>query len=182
MANEKIITLDLLETYKNNQDKVIADGDALAYKAVDFKDNTIKFYKTTDKSDTAFEVTLPAEIYLDQTKTVIEADFEWSDTKYPGSTDPDLDGEPVLVLAVIGEDAVTYSFLSMKLLVDVFTGEETDTTETTVSADNKVSVAVKISENKNNALQVTDDGLFVAKTEEAEWTYATQEDIDNLFA
>ena len=70
----------------------------------------------------------------------------------------------------------------MKLLVDVFTGEETDTTETTVSADNKVSVVVKISDNKNNALQVTDDGLFVAKTEETEWTYATQEDIDNLFA
>lgn len=30
MANEKIITLNLLETFKNKQDKLIADSDALA--------------------------------------------------------------------------------------------------------------------------------------------------------
>lgn len=46
------------------------------------------------------------------------AKFKFDAATYPGATDPKLDGKPVMVLAVKGEnpDSCTYSFLSMAAL------------------------------------------------------------------
>lgn len=47
-------------------------------------------------------------------------------------------------------------------LVDIYTGIATSTAEVTVSDDNKISVAVKVSANANNSIVIEEDGLYVA--------------------
>ena len=69
---------------------------------------------------------LPSEQFLDLTNTIYVDSFSWSDAKYPGSTNPNLDGKPVLVLALKDNDGnVQYGFVSLNDLVDVYTGDET---------------------------------------------------------
>lgn len=46
-------------------------------------------------------------------------------------------------------------------LIDVYTGKETNTTTTTVSETNEISVNVKVSAESGNSLSVKDDGLYV---------------------
>lgn len=90
-----------------------------AIKSLGVDGNTVNFYTSTDKSGTAaFSVDFPSELFLDQTKTTFVAKFKFDAATYPGATDPKLDGKPVMVLAVKGEnpDSCTYSFLSMAAL------------------------------------------------------------------
>lgn len=94
-----------------------------AIKSLGVDGNTVNFYTSTDKSGTAaFSVDFPSELFLDQTKTTFVAKFKFDAATYPGATDPKLDGKPVMVLAVKGEnpDSCTYSFLSMAALVDTY--------------------------------------------------------------
>lgn len=67
---------------------------------------------------------LPKEQFLDLTKTTFVQSFAWSSTTYPGSTNPNLDGKPVMVLALknSSDNTVAYSFLNMYELVDTYTG------------------------------------------------------------
>lgn len=66
---------------------------------------------------------IPAEQFLDLTKTTFVQSFAWSSTTYPGSTNPNLNGKPVLVLALKDEDGnIAYSFLSLEDLIDVYKG------------------------------------------------------------
>ena len=67
---------------------------------------------------------LPKEQFLDLTKTTFVQSFAWSSTTYPNSTNPNLDGKPVMVLALknSSDDTVAYSFLNMYELVDTYTG------------------------------------------------------------
>lgn len=108
-----------------------------AIKSLGVDGNTVNFYTSTDKSGTAaFSVDFPSELFLDQTKTTFVAKFKFDAATYPGATDPKLDGKPVMVLAVKGEnpDSCTYSFLSMAALVDTYkakvTGKDASTTVT----------------------------------------------------
>ena len=67
---------------------------------------------------------LPKEQFLDLTKTTYVDSFTWSSTTYPGSTNPNLNGKPVMVLALKDNDGnVQYGFVSLNDLVDVYTGE-----------------------------------------------------------
>lgn len=66
---------------------------------------------------------LPADQFLDLTKTTYVDSFTWSSTTYPGSTNPSLDGKAVLVLALTDGTDTTYSFVSLNDLVDAYTGE-----------------------------------------------------------
>ena len=68
---------------------------------------------------------LPVEMFLDQAKTRFVQSFAFTQETYPGGTDPNLNGKPVLVLALKGIDhnnndaeTTTYSFLNMETLVD----------------------------------------------------------------
>ena len=66
---------------------------------------------------------LPADQFLDLSKTTYVDNFTWSATTYPNSTNPNLDGKPVLVLALKDNDGNTqYGFVSLNDLVDVYTG------------------------------------------------------------
>ena len=68
---------------------------------------------------------LPKEQFLDLTKTTFVQSFTWSSTTYPGSTNPNLNGKPVLVLALknSSDNTVAYSFLNMYELVDTYTAD-----------------------------------------------------------
>ena len=105
-----------------------------AIKYASVSGNTISLFKTADGSGTAdFTIDFPQEMFLDQTKTEFVSNFTYSTTKYPGATDPNLDGKPVMVLAVKGTDGttntVTYSFLNMASLVDTYTVKTGDSTK-----------------------------------------------------
>lgn len=97
---------------------------------------------------------LPEDQYLDQTKTTIVENFTWSAVDYPGSTDPSLDGKPVLVFAVANADttsgtpAIKYSFISLNKLVDVYTGNASGDTikgiEVSVDVNRKITAEAKL--------------------------------------
>ena len=117
-----------------------------AIKSLGVDGNTVNFYTSTDKSGTAaFSVDFPSELFLDQTKTTFVAKFKFDAATYPGATDPKLDGKPVMVLAVKGEnpDSCTYSFLSMAALVDTYkakaVGKDASTTVTIAGYEVDVS-------------------------------------------
>lgn len=179
MANEKLVTLEQLGIVKNYIDV----KDAASIKAAEYADNTIKFYTTVDKSgDAVVELNLPEEMFLDQAKTTFVSEFAWSDDEYPGSTDPELDGKPVLVLAVKGDETVNYSFISIEALVKTYTGDETDTAAIAVT-NGVITANVKISEEEGNALVIKDDGLYVAPVETpSEIVYATNAEIEAMFS
>ena len=141
-------------------------------KSVIFKDNSILFYNkpnATAEDAADFTVNLPAEYFLDQTKTVFVPNFAWNVETYPASTDPSLDGQPVLVLAVKGSDnTVTYSFISMLSLVNIYKAStDTSTVTLTINDDtNTISAVVNISADEGNALKVgTDGGLYASATD-----------------
>ena len=63
---------------------------------------------------------LPSDQFLDQAHTTFVYNFAWSNATYPGSTNPNLEGKSVLVLAVKGQgDDIAYSFLDLSLLIDI---------------------------------------------------------------
>lgn len=89
-----------------------------SFKAVDFENNTLKFWKSEDTTGTPDKEITIVDRYLDQSKSGIVTNFAWSAAAYPGSTDPDLDGKDVLVFAVKGDGgAVSYSFASLSAVL-----------------------------------------------------------------
>ena len=132
-----------------------------AVKFVSVSGNTISFFKTADGSGTAaYTVDFPTEFLLDQAKTTFVASFTWSTSSYPGSTNPNLNGQPVLVLAVKGTDgSVAYSFLNMASLIDTYTVASGNSAKIlTISGR---TITFKVSAAANNALTVQSDGLHV---------------------
>lgn len=104
-----------------------AGGDAAsAIKSVSLSGSTLSFFKDASPAADAtpdFTVDLPAEYFVDQTRTKFAKDFNFATGGYTGATDPGLDGKPVMVLAVKGVDAkgaetVTYSFIDLAALAD----------------------------------------------------------------
>lgn len=129
--------------------------------------NTVSLYTSNDRTGTAiFTFDFPTEMFLDQNKTVFVDNFTWAEEAYPGSADPNLNGKPVMVLAVKGDDnSVTYSFLSMAKLVDTYKAKVTDKdNSTTITVeDYEIDVKVNVSAEADNQIQVKEDGLYVPK-------------------
>ena len=174
--SKKLVTLEQLNIVKSYIDK----EDAKSLKSGKYENNTLTLYTTTDESgDPTVSISLPEEMFLDQSKTKFVDNFVWSEETYPNSENPNLDGKPVFVLAVKGDTSVSYSFASLEKLIDVFTGEETNSVAVTVTDDNKISANVKVSATKGNALIVNDDGLYVP---EVVLEFATDEEINAIFA
>lgn len=138
---------------------------ALAIKSGEVTGNTVKLFTSADKSGAAaFSFDIPTEMFLDQAKTAFVGKFTWSEDAYPGSTNPNLNNKPVMVLAVKGDDdSVTYSFLNMAALVDTYTAKtEGKDASTTVTINGyEVEVKVNISAEAGNQLQMKADGLYV---------------------
>jgi len=137
-----------------------------AIRSGELVDHVAKFYTTTDMSgDPAFTMDIPTEMFLDQSETQFVANFVWSDESYPGSTNPNLDGKPVFVLAVKSEDPEdnpSYSFINMQLLVDVYTGGDGDGSTTVAVSGYQISVNVNLSSNDGNIITKDASGKLYA--------------------
>ncbi len=157
------------ETTLTNAIKTWVDSEeSLALKTTLYNNNTLTFYKKPNATvdDTAdFTINLPKEQFLDQTKTTFVNEFAWSEELYPNSTNPDLDTEPVLVLAVKGDTDVAYSFVSMNELVKIYKASTVTSTVTLTIDDttNTISGEVNISADEGNLLEVGADGGLYAK-------------------
>lgn len=157
------------ETTLTNAIKTWVDSEeSLALKTTLYNNNTLTFYKKPNATvdDTAdFTINLPKEQFLDQTKTTFVNEFAWSEELYPNSTNPDLDTEPVLVLAVKGDTDVSYSFVSMNELVKIYKASNVTSTVTLTIDDttNTISGEVNISADEGNLLEVGADGGLYAK-------------------
>lgn len=150
--------------------KVYVDSDKTkSIKGYLKKDNTWNFYNTdapTEDTTPIFSIDVPVEYFLDQTKTTFVQEFAWSEEIYEGSTDPSLEGKPVWVMAVKGDDdTVTYSFVNLEALVDIYTSENTETITIEISDDNVIKANVNISEAEGNIISVKDDGLYALVTD-----------------
>lgn len=162
-VNEKHVTVGQVLSVKT----YLAEQDTKALKsiAIDAASGDINFYKTEDGSgDPAYTVTVADFIkdkYLDTTKTTVVNEFAWSETTYPKSTNPNLDGKPVVVFAVANGDETIYSFASLAALIDVYEGVDGTTANVTVSATNKITVDVKVSAEADNVIETKADGLYV---------------------
>ena len=104
---------------------------------------------------------------LDQLKTKFEPNFVFNAETYPGATNPSLDGKPVLVIAVkdttaAGTVTVTYSFLNMETLVNIYTAADASITI------NGYTIAVKIDPAQGNRLKLTANGLMVDVSDKAD--------------
>lgn len=167
-TKDKVAEADLDTALGNKIDEIAtAGGEAL--KGVKSDGNTIKFYTDQAMEGSAtFTIDLPEEYFLDQTKTVFVEAFTWSAETYPGSTNPELDGKPVLVLAVKSQDGseVTYSFINLEKMIDVYTGGQTQTATIAVSG-NEITATVRVSATAGNQIVANEDGLFVAKIPDA---------------
>lgn len=160
------------ETTLTNAIKTWVDSEeSLALKTTLYNNNTLTFYKKPNATvdDTAdFTINLPEEQFLDQTKTTFVNEFIWSEELYPNSTNPNLDTEPVLVLAVKGDTDVAYSFVSMNELVKIYKASTIASTVTLTidDATNTISGEVNISADEGNLLEVgTDGGLYAKATD-----------------
>ena len=147
------------------QDTKARLADTIKY--VSASGNTVSFFKTADGSGTAaFSFDFPSELVLDQLKTTFVSNFTFSAETYPGAINPELDGKPVLVIAVKetngGIATITYSFLDMTSLVDVYTAADNSITI------NGYTVAVKINPDANNRLTLTATGLKVDVDDKAD--------------
>ena len=152
---------DNIKTWANSEE-------SLAIKTALYNNNTLMFYKKPNATvdDIAdFSINLPEEQFLDQTKTTFINNFIWSEELYPNSTNPNLDNQPVLVLAVKGDTDVVYSFVSMNELVKIYKASTTVSTVTLTidDATNTISAEVNISADEGNLLKIGTDGGLYAK-------------------
>lgn len=165
----KLGNLKTLTQRTKTEIQAVADVAADAIKYISVSGNTVSFWKDAEHSGTAdFTVDFPKEIFLDAARTSFVPNFTFSAATYPGATNPSLDGKPVFVLAVKGttdpvsgtaSDTVTYSFLNMEDLVDVYTIKAGDSSKILSIANN--AITVHISAAANNAITVQNDGLHV---------------------
>lgn len=136
--------------------------DGMKFGSAGVVNGKLNFYASTDKTGTAIEsVDLPAEKFLDLLQTKVVNDFAWSAATYPDSTNPNLDGKPVFVLALKNEEGGTtttsYSFASLAGLIVSYTAKDASI----VIPAGGTSIGVQISAGTENLLELKNDGLFV---------------------
>ena len=152
----KLATLKHLENLATRTVAAIAP----TFKSAEVDGNTVKFYTSSDTSGTpAFTFDFAEEIFLDQAGTELVQNFAFSAATSPNSTNPNLDGKTVLVLAVKGDKqtnpTVKYSFIDVEALIDIYTASDTSIT---ISGYN---VKVNIDPAATNLLSLTANGLMV---------------------
>ena len=130
------------------------------FRSASVSGNTVSLFNTKDGTgDAAFTFDFPEEIYLSQTGTQIIENFSWSATAYPGTTNPNLNGKTVLVLAVKGNKAsnafASFSFVDLAKVIETITAGDNSITV------NGYAVSVKVSAATGNLLEVKADGVYV---------------------
>lgn len=131
-----------------------------SFRSLSVSGNTVSFFTSNNASGNAvFTFDFPEELYLSQTGTDIVENFSFSNSTYPGATNPNLDGKTVLVLAVKGDKAtnptVKYSFVDLAKVIS-----SVSPADNSINVDG-YSINVKISAANGNLLELKNDGLFV---------------------
>ena len=131
-----------------------------AFKSLSVSGNTVSFFGSTDATGTALATfDFPEEIFLDQAGTTLVENFAWSLATYPDSTNPNLEGKTVLVLAVKGDKetnpTVKYSFVNLQKLIDTYTPANAGINIA------GYSIGVQLSATQGNLLSIAQDGLLV---------------------
>ena len=134
--------------------------DGMKFGSVRTVDGKLNFYASTDGTGTVLKsIDLPAEKFLDLLQSGVANNFAWSAATYPNSTNPNLDGKPVLVLALKieegGTTTIAYSFASLEGLIDVYTARDASIT---IPAGGN-SIGVNVSPDADNNLSITNNGL-----------------------
>lgn len=143
--------------------KAAADATA-AIKSGTYTNNTLSFFTSKDGTGTpVFTANLPEEMFLDQNKTAFVEKFHWSDEAYPGSTNPNLENKPVMVLAVKGDDGDTYSFLNVEKLMNIYTPKAGDGSATVAIDGFEISANVNLSDDSDNIITKDANGKLLAK-------------------
>ena len=161
----KFSGLKKLATRTKNELDALSQIAASAIKYVSVANNTVSFFtNTTGTGTAAFSFNFPNELVLDQLGTSYENPFTFSAETYPGATNPNLDGKPVLIIAIKDTNAAgtvtrTYSFLNMEDLVDVYTVALGDSAKV-ITINGKV-ITFHVSATTGNHLTVNNDGLMV---------------------
>lgn len=105
---------------------------------------------------------LPEEIYLRTVGTTFVPSFTWSALAYPNSTNPNLNGKPVLILHIKGDSLDSpyedWGFCNLEDLVDLYVPADTSIAIT----DNSIKAA--ISSDAGNLLTKDNTGLKVPNT------------------
>lgn len=130
---------------------------------------------------------LPAEMFLNHTKTAFVANFTWSTQTYPDSTDPNLNGKPVMVFGIDSKNNVsgavttTYSFMDMSALVDTYTTASGVSSQ--VLTINGYTVTFNVDPAADNHFSITTNGAMVDVSDKADKvTGATAGNIATLDA
>lgn len=165
-TDDNVPTAKAVADYVTSKIDSVTGDVSKAIKSLKVDGNTVNFYTNSNMTgDAAFTVDFPTEMFLDQTKTEFVSKFKFSADTYVGATDPKLDGKPVMVLAVKGENpaSCTYSFLNMAALVDTYKVKaDGKNASTTVEISGyEVEVKVNVSSETGNVLSLKDDGLYV---------------------
>ncbi|MBQ4494664.1 MAG: hypothetical protein II968_02750 [Selenomonadaceae bacterium] len=101
---------------------------------------------------------LPEEIFLRTVGTSFISNFSWSAQAYPNSTNPNLNGKPVLVLHIKGDSLNSpyedWGFVNLEDLIDLYVPADAS-----IAISNN-SIKAAISADSNNLLSLKADGLF----------------------
>ena len=148
------------------------------FKSLAVEGNRVNFYNVpSGEVDSGTTVAgyfdFPEELFLDQAGTTLVDNFTWSATTYPNSTNPNLEGKTVLVLAVKGDKAVptiNYSFVNLEKLIDTYSAADGET----AIEINGYKISLKVPANITgktgikNALKKTANGLEVDISDKAD--------------
>lgn len=131
----------------------------IALKKVLLKNNSLLFYKNPNAVDTdtaEYSIDLPIEKHLDLSLTEIVSEYSWTEELYPNSDNPNLDGKPVLVLAVRGvmegedgSDTITYKFLDMECVTNKLVNEINQLTEYCQQLEERISALESLMSKSN---------------------------------
>lgn len=156
-TTDNLVKLSQLQTALTRVKTELDTLDAHNFGDAAVENGQIKFFAQVGDTTPIKTVDLPEELFLDQVRTTFVADFLFSSASYPGATNPNLDGKPVLVLAVKGDKTtnptLTYSFVNLEHLVDTYAP---------LNAGIQISgysIGVSLSPDTGNILSIAGNGL-----------------------
>ena len=127
-----------------------------AFQDISLNNGTVAFLNGAGQIVKYFN--LPEEIYLRTVGTTFSPNFSWSALAYPGSTNPNLNGKPVLVLHIKGDSSDNpyedWGFCNLEDLIDLYVPANAS-----IAITNN-SIAAGVSSISGNLLSVKADGLF----------------------
>lgn len=127
-----------------------------AFQDISLSNGTVAFLNGAGQVVKYFN--LPEEIYLRTVGTTFVPSFAWSALAYPNSTNPNLNGKPVLVLHIKGDSSDSpyedWGFCNLEDLIDLYVPADPS-----IAISNN-SIAAGISSISGNLLSVKSDGLF----------------------